>query len=86
MDELLAKLALLEAEERILNLRRSALSAKIESAKTALREICTHEKTRTESRYFSGGYYDRARTEHTKICETCGKTVGAKTEMHNYYG
>jgi hypothetical protein len=62
----------------------------IEKHRKQLQELydqCTHEGyVEKKSRYFSGGYYDKAHTTYWNQCTLCGMKSADTVEQHNYYG
>lgn len=53
---------------------------------TQLLAECTHEEVERKSRYYDGGYYDKAHTEYWNVCKLCGATSEIKSETHSWYG
>lgn len=51
-----------------------------------LQSQCPHQHTSPHQETIPGDYYSRAETVHTITCEDCGKELGTRTEVHNYYG
>ncbi len=54
--------------------------------KATLQTMCPHVDKVIESRYHSGGYYDKASTDYTVKCADCGNILFTTDEQHSYYG
>lgn len=66
--------------------RKRKLIAKHNKELRDMLAICPHERVEEKSRYFSGGYYDKAHTEHWIECLICGERGPVTTKEHSWYG
>lgn len=86
VTELQDKLALLEKQIQLHDLRGTSLAQKRNSLKEELQEICGHENQEQESDYHSGSYDEVARTYYRIVCQDCNKTLKSWNKGHGYYG